>query len=75
MERFIYELDIAYSTTTVLLPKRFDAHSDWLPVFPSMRNGELVLAQDGVSSQVSRRLERMETRVGSLSFGVSSPHI
>jgi len=57
MERFIYELDIAYSTTTVLLPKRFDAHSDWLPVFPSMRNGELVLEQDGVSSQASSRLE------------------
>ena len=57
MERFIYEIDIAYSTTTVLLPKRFDAHSDWLPVFPSMRNGELVLEQDGVSSQASSRLE------------------
>jgi len=53
-----YELDIAYSTTEVLLPKRFDAHcfSDWLPVRPSILlcNWKLILAQDGVKGHVRR---------------------
>jgi hypothetical protein len=37
-----YELlDIAYSTTAALLPKRFDAYSsDWLPVLPSIYGTE-----------------------------------